>query len=64
MSGFFYRLEFVDPTMKETNMENLSTANENNMASSNSLQVCVCVQSKTVDKSCKFHISVFLVLSY
>jgi ribonuclease H2 subunit B len=31
-------LKFVDPTMKETNMENLPTANENNMASSNSIQ--------------------------
>ncbi|KAL1205301.1 hypothetical protein V5N11_011583 [Cardamine amara subsp. amara] len=31
-------LEFIDPTMKETNMENLPTANENNMASSNSFQ--------------------------
>lgn len=42
MSGLSYRLKFVDLTMKETNMENLPTANENNMASSTSLQVCVC----------------------
>ncbi|XP_024005660.1 ribonuclease H2 subunit B isoform X2 [Eutrema salsugineum] len=31
-------LEFVDPTMKETNVESLLTVDENNMASSNSFQ--------------------------
>ncbi|CAH8378752.1 unnamed protein product [Eruca vesicaria subsp. sativa] len=46
-------LEFVDPTMKVTNTENLPNANENKMEYSNSLQGCRCSTAKPIDK---FHI--------
>ncbi|XP_019087003.1 PREDICTED: ribonuclease H2 subunit B isoform X2 [Camelina sativa] len=46
-------LEFVDPTMKETNMENLSTANEITRHPQIHYR---CVYVKSVDKSSKFHI--------
>lgn len=50
MPGLYCRLEFVDPTMKETNTENLPNANENKMEYSNSSQVCVCFIAKSVEK--------------